>query len=276
LKTAEPFNLGRQNLIHRADEQWRPPRLINPHTTLEKVLSSVRRFFDLQAGSGWRDLSKMLPSVSGDVLDVGCGAQPYRPLMPSAVRYLGIDIMDSDVQFGYKAPDTIYYRGEKWPVADASMDIVLATETLEHVLRPEKFLSEAFRALRPKGRLILTVPFAARWHFVPYDYWRYTPSSLAHLLSAAHFEAIHVYGRGNAVTVACYKAMALVLSSLRPDPINTQTLFRFLVALSAVPFFFIFAIVANISLEMSSGDDCLGYTVTAVRKSSAVGEAAHV
>ena len=78
-------------------------------------------------------------------------------------------------------------------------------------------LAEAHRTLRPGGRLLLTVPFAARWHFVPNNYWRFTPSSLRHLLEAAGFGDVAVYARGNAFTVACYKAVALVLPHLFPQ-----------------------------------------------------------
>ena len=35
--------------------------------------------------------------------------------------------------------------------------------------------------------ILLTVPFAARWHFVPYDYWRFTPSSFRYLLETTGF-----------------------------------------------------------------------------------------
>ena len=72
-------------------------------------------------------------------------------------------------------------------------------------------------ASRLGERLLLTIPFAARWHFIPYDYWRFTPSSLNHLLTAAGFHSVRVYARGNACTVACYKVMTLLLLLLMPQ-----------------------------------------------------------
>ena len=36
-----------------------------------------------------------------------------------------------------------------WPLDDARADIVLATETLEHVVDPPAFLVEAHRCMRP-------------------------------------------------------------------------------------------------------------------------------
>jgi SAM-dependent methyltransferase len=98
----------------------------------------------------------------GTLLNVGCGAQPYRWLLPEGVKYIGMDIVDAKERCGYTQPDTLYYSGNVWPIESRSVDFVLSTETLEHVIEPASFLAEAYRCLRPGGRLLLTVPFAAR------------------------------------------------------------------------------------------------------------------
>ena len=74
-------------------------------------LAAVRRFFDIQAGSAWRDLSAVLPSLRGTVLDVGCGAQPFRSLVNPAATYLGIDTDAAKAHFGYEMPNTTYFSG---------------------------------------------------------------------------------------------------------------------------------------------------------------------
>src|SRR6185437_11496064 len=131
--------------------------------------------------------------------------------------YRAIDHADALRHFGYSMPDTTYYEGDRWPVEDDSVDVVVCTETLEHVPEPRAFLAEAARCLRSGGCLILTVPFAARWHFIPHDYWRFTPSALQRLLTATGFSSTIVCARGNALTVACYKVMALILPLLFPQ-----------------------------------------------------------
>ena len=105
--------------------------------------------------------------VEGTLLDVGCGAKPFRGLVPSHVRYVGIDTTDAKGHFGYAAPDVMHYSGDTWPVETGQMDTILCTETLEHVLDVDRFLSEAARCLRTGGLLFMTIPFSARWHFVP-------------------------------------------------------------------------------------------------------------
>ena len=137
----------RDNLIDRQAEAWRPPLFTSASGVKGRCIAALRRFLDLQAASIWNDLAVLLPTCRGSLLDVGCGAQPYRPLVPNDVAYSAIDTADAERHFGYRVPDTTYFSGDMWPVADASVENVLATETLEHVSRPERFLAEARRCL---------------------------------------------------------------------------------------------------------------------------------
>jgi len=260
---------GRRNLAESFPEYWRPPVLLPGVTRLQRLMSATRRLFDLQAGTIWRDFSKELPAASGTVLDVGCGAQPYRRLLPAHVHYIAIDTADASKHFGYEAPGTRYFSGDRWPVEDESVDLVLCSEVLEHVFDPGIFLSEMYRCLRPGARVLLTVPFAARWHFIPFDYWRYTPAGLKQLLTGANFEQVIVHARGNPLTVACYKMMALLLPLLFPQNVRlsraiVSRIFGFL----ALPLIFLLAGISNLSSGIDWGNDCLGYTVSARRSST--------
>jgi SAM-dependent methyltransferase len=256
----------RRNVGNQREEHWQPPPFTGLDGPTNRLITGVRRLFDVQASSIWNDLAGELQTIRGTLLDVGCGAQPYRTLVPADVEYLGIDRADAKDRFGYDIPDTTYYTGDRWPVDDVAADAVLCTETLEHVLDPLGFLAEAQRTLRPGGRLLITVPFAARWHYVPFDYWRFTPSGLVHLLSKSGFAEIEIYRRGNALTVACYKAIALILPLLmpqRPGPLRRSGLRACGLVLS--PLLAASVGIARISLLVDGGDDCLGYTVLARR-----------
>jgi SAM-dependent methyltransferase len=257
---------GRSNMVKRRDESWRPPLFRASNSLLSRLTFALRRIFDLQTSSIWHDLSVELPGVDGRAVDVGCGAQPYRCLFSADAEYIGIDTADAKSHFGYSMPDTRYFEGTIWPVADASVNFLLCTETLEHVLDFEGFLHEAARCLVPGGRILLTVPFSARWHYIPYDYWRFTPSSLDSLLSRAGFVDIAVYARGNAVTVACYKTMALILLLLMPQGRSRPAGMALrLVGLPFLPLFLVLGIIGNLSLLGRGGDDCLGYTALATK-----------
>jgi SAM-dependent methyltransferase len=252
---------ARRNLVEQGVEDFKPP-VFKPDTSARNRLENwLRRFFDLQAGSAWCDLRRELASAQGRLLDIGCGAQVYRSLVPREVIYRGIDTAEAKVRFGYDVPDTHYFDGDDWGVEDGSFDVALCTEVLEHIPAPAPFLARACRCLRPGGRLVLTVPFAARWHFIPYDYWRYTPSSLNLLLRAAGFDDVRVLARGNPLTVACYKAMTLQLALL----LGRAGLAKRAIGIVLLPVLGGLACIANLSLAADWGDDCLGYTVTARR-----------
>lgn len=47
---------------------------------------------------------------------------------------------------------------EPLPFADSAFDLVITSETIEHVENPRAFLRELRRVLRPNGRLVLTTP----------------------------------------------------------------------------------------------------------------------
>jgi SAM-dependent methyltransferase len=230
-----------------------------------RLIAACRRIPDLQAASIWSDLRQLLANFQGTVLDVGCGAQPYRDLLGPRATYLGIDTADARDYFGYEMPDTTYFRGDTWPVAGDAADVVLCTETLEHVPDPARFLAETCRCLRPGGHLVLTVPFAARWHYIPHDYWRFTPSGLARLLRDSGLSDVAVYARGNALTVACQKAMALLFPLLLPQTGSWAAKCGLrLLGLPFLPILAGLAAVAHLSLwKGKGGDDCLGYTVIA-------------
>jgi SAM-dependent methyltransferase len=256
----------RENFALRTTERWQPPAFRSVRTRRDRLIATLRRTLDLQAASAWRDLRILLADAHGDVLDVGSGAQPYRSLLPAGASYRAIDDAAAESHFGYAMPDTDYFAGDRWPVADASVDVVLSTETLEHVPEPAAFLDEARRVLRTGGRIVLTVPFSARWHYIPHDYWRYTPSSLRNLLEQAGFTDVVVHARGNEVTVACAKVMGLSLPALFPPGGGLSA--RRAAAALGLPVVGVLALIAHRSLRRDGGDDCLGWTVVAHAGSS--------
>ena len=112
--------------------------------------------------------------------------------------------------------------------------------------------------------MMFTVPFQARFHFAPHDYFRYTPSALQIRLKDAGFEDVQVAPRGTDVTVAAYKAAAV---SFRWAYGGLATKLLFIVT---SPMTVLVLTLAHISLlwRLGSPDDCLGYSVTAKASSS--------
>lgn len=129
----------------------------------------------------------------GRLLDVGCGAMPFREVASSYVScYDGLDIEDrtGDLSFVGDAQDMS-------GIAPASYETVLFSEVIEHLPEPTKALNEIERVLTQRGVLILTAPHLSRLHEIPNDYSRWTSWGLVHLLQSTGFEVISVRPTGN-------------------------------------------------------------------------------
>jgi len=252
--------LEKRNLAESVDEAFRPPPLERRAGALGAFRAFSRRMADLQYGTIWRFLREELAPRTGDLLDVGCGSQIYRELIHTGLSYTGLDSTKSLEHFGYKSAETLYFEGPIWTIEGKRFQTIICTEVLEHVERPPEILNSIFEALSEDGLLLMTVPFSARWHFVPHDYWRFTPSGLKILLKDAGFERICVYARGNPITVAAYKLMSVILL-LAGHRIGAAILLT--LSPLAVPLLGLIIAVANLSLPFDFGEDCLGYSITA-------------
>jgi SAM-dependent methyltransferase len=131
------------------------------------------------------------------ILDAGAGDAPYRELFQHC-EYLTADWENSP--HAAAGDSDIVGSLEALPVDDASFDAALSTQVLEHVAEPVDVLRELHRILRPGGRLYLTVPLVGELHEEPYDFFRYTPHGLRHLLTKAGFDVHSITPRNGYFT----------------------------------------------------------------------------
>lgn len=61
-------------------------------------------------------------------------------------------------------------------------DCIILTQTLQVIFDSAKVLRHCYRALRPGGALLVTVPACCRYSPHPEDFWRFTDRSLERLL----------------------------------------------------------------------------------------------
>ncbi|WIX33794.1 glycoside hydrolase family 99-like domain-containing protein [Salinicola sp. JS01] len=99
-----------------------------------------------------------------DVLDIACGEGYGAHLLAErAARVTGVDI-DTDTvahaRAAYPADNLEFLAGDcaEIPLADASVDVVVSFETIEHHDRHREMLAEIRRVLRPGGLLIISSP----------------------------------------------------------------------------------------------------------------------
>lgn len=131
-----------------------------------------------------------LPAFSGMVIDLGCGIRPFEhDILQYADEYVGVEW--SNTLHGLKA-DLVADLNRPLPITSEVADHIVSFEVMEHLAEPQIMLSEAFRILRHKGQLTLSVPFQWWVHEAPWDYYRYTRHGLEHMLQKAGFKDIIV------------------------------------------------------------------------------------
>ena len=109
------------------------------------------------------------------VLDVGCGVKPYYPWFePYVSEYVGLDVPGTP---NAELEGTI----EAIPAEDASFDLVLCTQVLEHCDDPPQGVRELRRVVKESGRVLLSTHGVQVYHPAPHDLWRWTHEGLERL-----------------------------------------------------------------------------------------------
>ena len=243
-------------------EAFKPIPIRRGSSPMGRALFSLRMLVDLQLLTCTRFLAPYLARFDGSVLDVGCGEMPFRGLLAPGARYTGIDVLISD-DFGMRgSPDIVPFDGRAIPFADASFDHVLCTEVLEHAADPAALVAEMYRVLKPGGTLLATIPFAARVHYAPHDFHRFTRYRLASLF--ADFAAVTVEERGDDLSVIANKMIVVCARLARLHP-PVALIWRVPALACLLPVSAVALGIAHLSLLFGWGSkmDPLGYGVLA-------------
>ncbi len=214
---------------------------------------------DFQILTIFKDVKKEITSYNGNILDIGCGQSPYKFLLNTdRTKYFGIDIVDAD-KFDYNNVDITPFDGLNIPFENESMDHIFCTEVLEHVEKYQILVDEMYRVMKSGAKGIVTVPFSARYHYIPWDYFRYTPSSLKTIFQK--FRTAEIKPRGSDISVIGNKLIVLFFRNLIPKNILQFIFLPFWVLL--LPLLSIYILIAHFSLIFNLGSefDPLGYTI---------------
>lgn len=124
-----------------------------------------------------------------DLVDFGCGDMPYRPLFEArGARYTGVDLPANPLADAHLDTDG------RMILPDASADLVLSSQVLEHVPDPDAYLAEAMRVLRPGGTLLLSTHGFWKHHPHPLDLWRWSCQGLRHVVERSGYEVTEFRG----------------------------------------------------------------------------------
>ena len=156
--------------------------------------------FNQRSRDRW--MAEMAASVppGSKVLDVGAGTCPYRTLFSHCdykthdfKKLEKIELKDTK---GYGRIDYVSDI-TNISVDDASFDVVICTEVLEHTPEPAKVIAEIARILRTGGRLFLTAPLGSGLHQLPFHFYGgFTPQWYKHFLPRFGLELEEIQPNG--------------------------------------------------------------------------------
>jgi ubiquinone/menaquinone biosynthesis C-methylase UbiE len=113
-------------------------------------------------------IKRHIPMAATDcrALDLGCGIGKNSSILAEK-GYLveALDIDERILQIGrrkYKNPNITFRQDNimECELGENIFDIIICSEVLEHIDEYRKVIDKLYRALKPKGRIILTVPSA--------------------------------------------------------------------------------------------------------------------
>lgn len=142
---------------------------------LKKRQDKTRAFFDDVAGrfgrsyvpgKSWKSVAeallKLMPPMV--IADLGAGEGAFSLLLAQrAKRVIAVDTSAKMVEFGRQqakrqSVKNVDYRlgdMEEVPIEDGSVDLVFFSQSLHHALHPERAVAEAWRILKPGGRIAI-------------------------------------------------------------------------------------------------------------------------
>lgn len=171
---------------------------------------------------------------SADLLDVGCASGILLDELTADgfAHPAGLDISESAIRLCHDRGHVTAVRGDATapPLPPASVDIMVASDVLEHLEQDQLALDHWLQIVRPGGHLIVFVP-AFQWLWSQHDqinhhFRRYTRSQLVTTLSRSGW-VIQRSGYWNTVlfpAVAAVRLAAALFGRLyRGNPVNTPT-----------------------------------------------------
>lgn len=123
------------------------------------------------------------------VLEIGPDRHPSSLLSEVGSAVAAWDTLDfegrEDVPLTYRATE-----GYTYPVDDASYDVVLSANVIEHVPRVWIWMRELARICRPGGHVITINPISWHYHESPIDCWRIYPAGMRALCDEAGLDVV--------------------------------------------------------------------------------------
>jgi len=160
---------AREEIVEASLDQAAVKRVV------KKRQDKMRTFFDEVAGrfgrnyvpgKSWKALAEALLRLMPPMViaDLGAGEGAFSLLLAQrAVRVIAVDNSARMIEVGREQAErqgvkNLEYRlgdMEEVPIENASVDLVFFSQSLHHALHPERAVQEAWRILKPGGRIAI-------------------------------------------------------------------------------------------------------------------------
>jgi SAM-dependent methyltransferase len=134
------------------------------------VRSLGERIYYRAAEENRRTILRILqPRPGGVLVDVGCadGAHTIRLAeRVQAGRVIGLELAEQFIEPARSRGIDIRRTDitERWPLQDASVDVLHSNQVIEHIPETDHFMREVRRVLRPDGYAVVSTNNLASWH----------------------------------------------------------------------------------------------------------------
>ncbi|NPV01305.1 MAG: class I SAM-dependent methyltransferase [Brevinematales bacterium] len=109
-------------------------------------------------------IMKTNPVKNPKIIDLGCGpGHLCKSIHEKGFPVIGVDISENSLKLVREKgiPTIKADLQEKLPFKDDELDILVASEVVEHIFDTETFMSELKRVMKPGGSIIITTPNVA-------------------------------------------------------------------------------------------------------------------
>jgi SAM-dependent methyltransferase len=171
-----------------------------PSETIHRLSNPLRVGWDLLRGRSllracfMQSLHRLDHGLSGTVVDLGSKVRNASYLECFHLAP-GTDVVATDL---HAAAGVVQVDVEQpLPFTDGSLDAILAFNLFEHVWNIDRIAGEAFRCLKPGGRVYIEIPFLYEFHADPSDWRRLTDRAIVRWWDGAGFATEHVEALGD-------------------------------------------------------------------------------
>ncbi len=179
------FTLGPEE--HESYLNWEGKQIM--HESASKLMQVLLAKYGPLGTAKVLDVGSAVAGV-GDSPDFSSGANivegTHRGMCPAQWEYTGLDLGAGP------NVDVIAHNPYHWPLPDATYDLVISGQCMEHVPELQLWMDEIYRLLVPGGATIIIAPSAGAYHRYPVHCWLIMPDGMEYIMRRAGFDILEI------------------------------------------------------------------------------------